>query len=215
MLNAVDQPPDARSHPDKLKLAENQTKEEADSHFVELTKAYKALTDEVVRKNFEEFGHPDGKQEYGMGIAIPSWVVDSKNKAYVMGVYALVFGLVLPYLIGRWWWSARAYTKDSILNETASVYFREIKEDATFADIVAIISSAIELRPRPGWQPNAAFKALEADVEHALSDRGIPLDSKALKRPGARRAAVLLYAHLLRLPITDDALQRGASAAGA
>lgn len=29
-------------HPDKLKLAPNQTKEEADSHFVELTKAYKA-----------------------------------------------------------------------------------------------------------------------------------------------------------------------------
>lgn len=31
-----------RSHPDKMVLAENQTKEEADSHFVELTKAYKA-----------------------------------------------------------------------------------------------------------------------------------------------------------------------------
>lgn len=30
------------SHPDKLQLAENQTKEEADAHFVELTKAYKA-----------------------------------------------------------------------------------------------------------------------------------------------------------------------------
>ena len=30
------------SHPDKLKLAENQTKEEADAHFVDLTKAYKA-----------------------------------------------------------------------------------------------------------------------------------------------------------------------------
>ena len=29
-------------HPDKLELAPNQTKEEADSHFVELTKAYKA-----------------------------------------------------------------------------------------------------------------------------------------------------------------------------
>ena len=30
------------SHPDKLVLAPNQTKEEADNHFVELTKAYKA-----------------------------------------------------------------------------------------------------------------------------------------------------------------------------
>lgn len=30
------------SHPDKLRLADNQTKEEADAHFVELTKAYKS-----------------------------------------------------------------------------------------------------------------------------------------------------------------------------
>ena len=30
------------SHPDKLVLAANQTKEEADNQFVELTKAYKA-----------------------------------------------------------------------------------------------------------------------------------------------------------------------------
>jgi preprotein translocase subunit Sec63 len=29
------------SHPDKLQLAENQTKEDADAHFVDLTKAYK------------------------------------------------------------------------------------------------------------------------------------------------------------------------------
>jgi translocation protein SEC63 len=31
----------SHSHPDKLKLAENQTKEQADEHFVNLTKAYK------------------------------------------------------------------------------------------------------------------------------------------------------------------------------
>lgn len=30
------------SHPDKVHLLGNQTKEEASSHFVELTKAYKA-----------------------------------------------------------------------------------------------------------------------------------------------------------------------------
>jgi preprotein translocase subunit Sec63 len=30
------------SHPDKIKLAENQTREDADARFVELTKAYKA-----------------------------------------------------------------------------------------------------------------------------------------------------------------------------
>ncbi len=46
-------------HPDKV---EPEQKEEAEGKYVEITKAYKALTDDDARKNWEEFGHPDGKQ---------------------------------------------------------------------------------------------------------------------------------------------------------
>lgn len=80
-----------------MKLTGNMTKEDVDSKYIELTKAYKSLTDETIRRNFELYGHPDGKQEYAMGIAIPKSVVDSKNNVYVLGVYALIFGLLLPY----------------------------------------------------------------------------------------------------------------------
>lgn len=108
------------SHPDKLQLEEGQTKEEADNHFVELTKAYKAyvlphvsrpshsdqnsllrLTDEVSRHNFEMYGHPDGKQEFSQGIALPSWIVEGKNTPWVMGLYALVLGVALPLAVVR------------------------------------------------------------------------------------------------------------------
>lgn len=112
------------SHPDKLTLADNQTKEEADSHFVELTKAYKAfapslfplraartltqrpsltysLTDDVSRRNYELYGHPDGKQEFSAGIALPAWIVESKNSPLVIGAYALLLGVVLPVLVVR------------------------------------------------------------------------------------------------------------------
>ena len=54
-----------------------------------------------MRKNYEEYGHPDGKQDFAMGIAIPSWIVDSKNRGYVIGLYGLVFGVLLPYLVVR------------------------------------------------------------------------------------------------------------------
>ena len=53
-------------HPDKVKLQVNQTIEMVEAYFVELTKAYKSLTDETIRKNWELYGHPDGRQEVSM-----------------------------------------------------------------------------------------------------------------------------------------------------
>lgn len=35
------------------------------------------------------------------------------------------------------------------------------------------------------------------------------MDGKTAKVPEARRALVLLYAHLLRLPFTNDVLRKG------
>lgn len=59
------------SHPDKVKLAINQTIEDVSNHFVDLTKAYKALTDESIRENLRLYGNPDGKQDFKVGIALP------------------------------------------------------------------------------------------------------------------------------------------------
>ena len=70
-------------------------------NFNSSAKAGRSLTDEVVRKNYEMYGHPDGKQEFGMGIALPSWVVESQNNGYVLGVYGVLFGLCLPYFVVR------------------------------------------------------------------------------------------------------------------
>ncbi len=56
------------------------------------------LTDEDARRNFLEFGHPDGKQTFTMGVALPKGLVEG-NGMYVLGFYALAFGLGLPYFI--------------------------------------------------------------------------------------------------------------------
>lgn len=46
-------------HPDKVAEAD---KKESESKFVDISKAYKVLTDEDARKNWEEWGNPDGRQ---------------------------------------------------------------------------------------------------------------------------------------------------------
>jgi preprotein translocase subunit Sec63 len=57
------------------------------------------LTDETIRENYEKFGHPDGKQQAERGIALPKWIVETRNHGYVVGIYGLLFGLMLPYFV--------------------------------------------------------------------------------------------------------------------
>lgn len=57
------------------------------------------LTDETIRRNWELFGHPDGRQEVSMGIALPKWVIEGKNNIWVLGVYGILFGGALPTLV--------------------------------------------------------------------------------------------------------------------
>jgi len=58
-----------------------------------------SLTDETIRKNYEDYGHPDGRQEISMGIALPRWIVEAQNNIWVLGVYGLLFGISLPAMV--------------------------------------------------------------------------------------------------------------------
>ncbi|GAA6010079.1 hypothetical protein JCM11491_005857 [Sporobolomyces phaffii] len=201
-------------HPDKLVLADNQTKEEADNHFVELTKAYKALTDEVSRNNYELYGHPDGKQEFSQGIALPAWVVESQNTWWVMGAYALVLGVALPFLVGRWWYGTRKLTKDGVLNSTASKYFHALKEETTFPQLVDILASSdefstdpqlVKLRKSVGKAGIDEYARLNSTVREG-PDGKMGWEGYAGWTPSQKRARVFIAAHMLRLPVKDSRL---------
>jgi translocation protein SEC63 len=103
------------------------------------------LTDEDIRRNYEEYGHPDGKQEFSIGIALPKWIVESSNGYYVLGFYGLLFGVLLPAFVGRWWYGSRNLTKEGIETETAARYFKAVKEDTSDTDVVDMLASSHEL----------------------------------------------------------------------
>jgi len=104
-----------------------------------------SLTDDEIRRNYEEYGHPDGKQDFSIGIALPKWIVESRNGYYVLGLYGILFGVLLPAIVGRWWYGSRNLTKEGIETETATRYFRSIKENANLHDMVDVLSTSHEL----------------------------------------------------------------------
>lgn len=132
-------------HPDKAK--DEKTKAVNNLKFVEINKAYKTLTDEVSRKNWEEYGNPDGPTTYSLGIALPSWLVDSKNAFWVLALYGLGFGILVPFLVSRSWNSSTKYTKDGILQSSMALFYRELKEKMSMKEIAELIGQAEEFDP--------------------------------------------------------------------
>ncbi|EJD35962.1 hypothetical protein AURDEDRAFT_147310, partial [Auricularia subglabra TFB-10046 SS5] len=192
-------------HPDKVKLAINETMEMVSARFVEITKAYKSLTNEEIRKNWEEFGHPDGKQDFSMGLAIPRWVVEGKNNIYVLIFYGLLFGAGLPYLVGRWWFGSRQTTKDGVKTKTAEQFFKAVREDTGPAQMLAEIAKSWgrEVNAQPTPQLKADVNLLREKIDVAIGNTEY---REKVTDPVAERALVLLYAHLLRIPVKNQVL---------
>ncbi|WWD05556.1 hypothetical protein V865_003636 [Kwoniella europaea PYCC6329] len=212
-------------HPDKIKLAENQTKEDAEQKFVELTKAYKSLTDEVTRENLAKYGNPDGPQQREDKIAIPQWVVEGKNSIWVLGAYGLVLGGGIPWVVGRWWFAQRKLTRDGILNPTAEIFFHQLREDTDFFSLISLLASALEFTAVLGGSKKRGSKKERKErqskideLEKILDQRKIEIgieENPLMKKENrvvvttavAKRARALLWAHLLRIDLNDHQLE--------
>jgi translocation protein SEC63 len=201
-------------HPDKFKATVNDTVESIANRFVDITKAYKSLTDETIRKNWELYGHPDGRQEVSMGLALPAWIIESKNNIWVLGIYGIVFGGALPALVGKWWFGSRQKTKDGVHAKTAAAFFTTVTEESTLEDILAVLSRAYT------WDsPSKSFSRVSPDLkalEKIIASKvGQSKWAAVLRLAGVkgsdedcrRRGLVLLYAHLLREQVGSKSLQ--------
>lgn len=198
-------------HPDKVKASINQTVEDIANHFVDITKAYKSLTDETIRRNWELFGHPDGRQEVSMGIALPKWIIEGKNNIWVLGVYGILFGGALPTLVGRWWFGNRQKTKDGINVKTAAAFFKALTDNSGMNEVVGALGKAY--RWETTWAGNAVgLEELERQIDETMGLQW--REVRDLVAPGGKcegteqRALVLLYAHFLRLKISNEALKQ-------
>ncbi|KAL8733143.1 MAG: hypothetical protein Q9166_002335 [cf. Caloplaca sp. 2 TL-2023] len=203
-------------HPDKARPDEskNQTIEDINEYWVELSKAYKALTDEEVRNNYIQFGHPDGKQSFSIGIALPKFIVTEGNGKYVLLVYGLLLGVLLPYVVGKWWYGTQKMTKEKILLASAGKLFREYKEDITIGGVVNALTCGEEYNDvLTGNKAEAGLGKVEKKVSESPNflqgASGLdPSDQQTLeKSDGTRRKTLaLLWAYLGRVGLDGSTL---------
>ncbi len=144
--------------------------EDVSARFVDITKAYKALTDEAVRENLRLYGNPDGKQDLKVGIALPPWIIESSNNGYVLGAYGLLFGGLLPYFVGQWWFSSRQLTKDGVKGRTAQIFFKNIREEDSVQELLYTLAQAWDYE-RPNISSSTSARGrLEEEVVRKMGE---------------------------------------------
>jgi translocation protein SEC63 len=207
-------------HPDKAREdpEKNITIQSINDHWVDVTKAFKALTDEEIRNNFLQYGHPDGKQSFSIGIALPKWIVTEGAGKYVLLIYALALGVILPYTVGKWWYGTQRLTKEKVLVASAGKIFREYDNEQGEAGVIGALSTGEEFNEvLAGHKADNGLSKLEQKVLSTDSNSSVSqamtkkerqkLDD--LEDSRRRKVLTLLWAYLGRIELEDETLNDG------
>ncbi|XP_063984202.1 translocation protein SEC63 homolog isoform X2 [Diachasmimorpha longicaudata] len=196
----------------KLSLILHPDKETGDEKaFMKLTKAYQALTDDEARSNWEKYGNPDGPGAMSFGIALPSWIVEKKNSVWVLGLYAMVFMVALPTVVGMWWYKSIKYT-DQVLLATTQIYYALFSGTCTtvLKRVIMILGASYEF-----------CRGFNAEIVERQSDNEeVPSLIKKLPNLGEKnketplchlysiKARAIIHAHLNRIPLNPLTLEK-------
>jgi len=186
-------------HPDK-----NPDDPQANEKYVEVTRAYRTLTEELARENWKKYGNPDGPQGFSMGIALPSWLVDPDRATLVLVGYMILLSALGATVI--WYW--RSWHEMSPLDisyDSMRVYLYFITEDLRspkkLLDILASSQEYAQMEVRPS--DGAEAKELIASM-HRVSPDYAPVNTGVFRKELIRfnavpKCSMLFHAHLSRL----------------
>ncbi|KAI1286775.1 Translocation protein SEC63 -like protein [Halotydeus destructor] len=196
----------------RLSLIFHPDKETGDEKkFMRISKAYAALTDEEARKNWEQYGNPDGPGAMSFGIALPSWIVEKENSIIVLGIYALVFMIALPTVVGIWWYRSVKYGGDQVLLDTTQLYYCFIHKTPhmMLKRVIMIVAASLEFEKTHNGEvverPTDNFEVPQLIKE--LPTLGEKNKERPLCFGYSIKARALLHAHLSRLPLPQNSLE--------
>lgn len=130
-------------HPDK-----NIGDPDAGQKFMLINKAYKCLENEEARSICLEFGNPDGKGVYQVGIALPSFLLKRENKLIVMAIFFIIILIVIPG-IGLYYYQSSEKVDEFGTKKSLFYYALNFlkNENILFKNFIEIISVSEEMRP--------------------------------------------------------------------
>uniref|UniRef100_A0A671WH99 Translocation protein SEC63 homolog n=1 Tax=Sparus aurata TaxID=8175 RepID=A0A671WH99_SPAAU len=176
--------------------------------FMRIAKAHAALTNEQSRQNWENYGNPDGPGATSFGIALPAWIVDQKNSMLVLLVYGLAFMVILPVVVGTWWYRSIRYSGDQILINTTQLFmhFMYKTPNMNMKRLAMVLTAAFEFDPRSNKE--ATIRPTDnIEVPQLIRELGninVKKKEPPFCYPYSLKARVLVLAHLARMDVSEE-----------
>lgn len=177
--------------------------------FILISKAYAALTDEESRKNWEEYGNPDGPTAAHFGIALPKWMIQKENFYVVIGAYVLLFMLILPIAVGTWWYNTMRFSNNNVLLDTIRYFCVTFMRSPYMAmpRVIKVLSNAYEFNP--AFNKEIVCRPSD-NIELPPLIIQIPIFTIFKKAivgsPSSVKTRALIYAHLERIDLPPKTL---------
>eukprot|EP00929_Paragymnodinium_shiwhaense_P024344 TRINITY_DN15008_c0_g1_i1.p1 TRINITY_DN15008_c0_g1~~TRINITY_DN15008_c0_g1_i1.p1 ORF type:complete len:709 (-),score=202.40 TRINITY_DN15008_c0_g1_i1:175-2301(-) len=173
-------------HPDK-----NPDDPLAMSRFIQITKAYQALTDEVAKRNWEKYGNPDGPTTTKVGIGLPRFLLQKENNLMILCVFFFLIVIVVPTTFICYYQNTKSYAANGVMIETLQFlgyYINENTRQKSCPELLAACAESRQMKSRPS--DNAQMKKLWPLV-HEHKKRTFTL-------PVVMKNQYLLWAHMQR-----------------
>eukprot|EP00419_Tripos_fusus_P085306 CAMPEP_0172866898 /NCGR_PEP_ID=MMETSP1075-20121228/82245_1 /TAXON_ID=2916 /ORGANISM="Ceratium fusus, Strain PA161109" /LENGTH=668 /DNA_ID=CAMNT_0013716113 /DNA_START=33 /DNA_END=2039 /DNA_ORIENTATION=+ len=174
-------------HPDK-----NPDDPLAASRFIQITKAYSAMTDEVAKKNYEKYGNPDGPQATKVGIGLPRFLLEKENHLGILCAFFFLLLFVVPMTFICYYQRTKNFAPNGVMIETLQLLGHYINEGTRVKNCPELLAASAESRgmeARP--TDNTQMKPIsQAVVEHKKRQFQVPIIMKN---------QFLIWAHMQRL----------------
>jgi len=176
-------------HPDK-----NPNNPAAEAKFMMVAKAYGALTDPIAKKNWEEFGNPDGKQSLEVSIGPPSWLLDTDYRNLVLMAYLIVMVGVIPFCVWKYYSDSSKYGEKDVMYDTYSWFHHSLDETTLVKSMPDTLAGCAEFRDRimPITQED------KTETRQLLDKFKPHMQKPRYNHPVCIKGSALLHAHFTR-----------------
>mmetsp|Transcript_19002 Transcript_19002/g.30925 ORF Transcript_19002/g.30925 Transcript_19002/m.30925 type:complete len:743 (-) Transcript_19002:252-2480(-) len=194
-------------HPDK-----NPGDEVAAKQFILVSKAYQTLTDPQTKKNWEEYGNPDGYQGTSVTIGLPSFLTDKNNEFQVLFVYFIIIIIVPPILVFMWWKNAKEKGPEGIMHKSIQFYYHMIDKNWSINMVnkfTSLYASSAEFEPMLDKLLVPSKAKLRDSLKKEVEEFGKKVEfpgkgQHLLNHPRIEFGSLLLQAHMRRVKIPEE-----------
>ena len=126
-------------HPDK-----NRDDKSAKEKFMLINKAYKILTNEKAKKNYEKYGNPDGPGILTIGLALPLFLFQGQVGFYILLVLSILLVIIFPIMFIRWSKERNKYNSNGLLLQDLPLYYKYIDKNTLITELPFVIGMSYE-----------------------------------------------------------------------